>query len=299
MGMRTADGRRGRLGDDDISDWSTRRRRGGRHRLHPGGPAPARPAARGAAVGEPDPRPPDPAAQRPRAADRPAGARARHRADRRDYDVRTPGIDVTASRAVRRQPAEAHRRPRDERRARGCSSPRTRPAAWTSARRRRSGTHIRAARRGGPRGAADLRRPRRADRPVRHAAGDPARPAGRDADPATVTPEELGSAMTGADGEPRHERDRHALDATAGEPPPATADAAGARPARSAWCWRRHARRRRDLLGGPASAGEPGRRLHAMIGTYGRQRAPQVVNILNKATTLLPVRPSRWPSASG
>ena len=28
----------------------------------------------------------------------------------RDYDVRTPGIDVTAARAVRRQPAEADRR---------------------------------------------------------------------------------------------------------------------------------------------------------------------------------------------
>ena len=33
-----------------------------------------------------------------------------------EYDVRTPGIDVTARGAVRRQPAEAHRRPRDERR---------------------------------------------------------------------------------------------------------------------------------------------------------------------------------------
>ena len=40
-----------------------------------------------------------------------------------EYDVRTPGIDVTAARAVRRQPAEAHRRPRDERRPGAARSP--------------------------------------------------------------------------------------------------------------------------------------------------------------------------------
>ena len=47
----------------------------GRHRLHPRGPAPPRAAARRAALGEPHPRPPDPAAERSGRLDRRAGAR--------------------------------------------------------------------------------------------------------------------------------------------------------------------------------------------------------------------------------
>ena len=54
---------------------------GGRPRLHPGGPAPAGHAARGAAVGEPDPRPPDAAAGRQGHLHRPQGRPGRHRAD--------------------------------------------------------------------------------------------------------------------------------------------------------------------------------------------------------------------------
>ena len=58
--------------------------------------------------------------------------------------------------------------------------------------------HLRAARRAGLGRPADLRRPRRADRPVRHAAVILRGRLVADVDPATVTPEELGSAMTGA-----------------------------------------------------------------------------------------------------
>ena len=46
--------------------------------------------------------------------------RATPSASSSEYDVRTPGIDTLAARAVRRQPAEADRRPRDERRPRRC-----------------------------------------------------------------------------------------------------------------------------------------------------------------------------------
>ena len=93
---------------------ATRKRRGGRHRLHPRGPAPPGAAARRAAVGERHARPPDRAALRPRAAGSTGAAHARTRsASSSDFDVRTPGIDVAGVRAVRRQPAEADHRPRD------------------------------------------------------------------------------------------------------------------------------------------------------------------------------------------
>ena len=58
----------------------------------------------------------------------------------REYGVKTPGRRRAGLRAVRRQPAEARRRPRDVRRRRRCWSPATRPAGSTSARRPRSGT---------------------------------------------------------------------------------------------------------------------------------------------------------------
>ena len=69
-----------------------------------------------------------------------AGARARHRADRRGVRRPHPRHRGHRGRAVRRQPAEADRRPRDEPRPEAAASPPTPPAAWTSARRPRSGT---------------------------------------------------------------------------------------------------------------------------------------------------------------
>jgi simple sugar transport system ATP-binding protein len=96
MGMREPATGRVVLGDEDVTRWTTRAARGG-HRLRPGGPPPARAAARGAAVGEPRPRPPDAGAQRQGAVDRPGRARADTERIVRDYDVRTPGIDVLAS----------------------------------------------------------------------------------------------------------------------------------------------------------------------------------------------------------
>ena len=140
MGMREPDAGRGRPRRHRHLRLAHPRAPRGRRRLHPRGPAPARPAARGAAVGEPHPRPPDRGAQRQGPLDRPPPARQGD-TERivEEYDVRTPAIDVTAGVAVRRQPAEAHRRPRDERRP-GARSPPTRPAASTSAPRPRSGT---------------------------------------------------------------------------------------------------------------------------------------------------------------
>ena len=103
------------------------------------------------------------------------GAREDTERDRRD--VRRPDAGHRRPRvvAVRRQPAEADRRPGDERRPQGAHRRPPDPR-----RRRRSpggdlGPHPRGPRER-PGGAADLRRPRRADRPVRHAQGDPARP---------------------------------------------------------------------------------------------------------------------------
>ena len=122
MGMRQRHVRaRSSSATRDITALAHPRAPRGRHRLHPRGPAPARPAARLAAVGEPHPRPPDPRARRSQGAwiDR-AGAREDTERIVEEYDVRTPGIDTHGARAVRRQPAEAHRRPRDERRPGRC-----------------------------------------------------------------------------------------------------------------------------------------------------------------------------------
>ncbi len=58
----------------------------------------------------------------------------------KDYDVRTPSIFVTGGLPLRRQPAEAHHRARDEPTSPRSSWPLTRPAASTSAPRPRSGT---------------------------------------------------------------------------------------------------------------------------------------------------------------
>ena len=75
-----------------------------------------------AAVGEPDPRPPDPPAGRARRLVRSTARRPRATpsGSSREFDVRTPGRRRAGGRAVRRQPAEAHRRPRDERPTRCC-----------------------------------------------------------------------------------------------------------------------------------------------------------------------------------
>ena len=151
----------------------------GRDRLHPRGPAPARAAARRAAVGEPHPRPPDRGAQRRCGRPRSTPARqGRHRADRRG--VRRPhAVDRRHRRlAVRRQPAEAHRRPRDER-----TSPKVLLAAHPTrgvdvGAQAAIWDHIKRARRAGLAVlliSADLEE---LDRPVRHHQGDPARVAG-------------------------------------------------------------------------------------------------------------------------
>ena len=110
------------------------------------------------------------------------GARADTDRIVREYDVRTPSIDTLARALSGGQPAEAHRRPRDERRP---GRPDRLPP---HARRRRRctgrdlGTHQEgpARRAGGP---ADLRRPRRADRPLRPDRGHPPRSSGRELRP--------------------------------------------------------------------------------------------------------------------
>ena len=89
----------------------------GRHRLHPRGPAPARPAARAPRCG----RTACSATRRGRPTVRRAGSTApvaRDDTERIVERVRRPhpGDRDPRRRAVRRQPAEAHRRPRDERR---------------------------------------------------------------------------------------------------------------------------------------------------------------------------------------
>ena len=100
--------------------------------------------------------------------------------------------------AVRRQPAEADRRPGDVRRARSCSSPPIRRAASTSARSRRSGTTCGSARADGLAVlliSADL------DELIGMSDTLQVILRGRlvgEADPATITPDQLGSLMTGA-----------------------------------------------------------------------------------------------------
>ena len=165
------------------SSWTARRRRlghppapRGRHRLHPGGPAPARPAARRAAVGEPDARAPDRSRPTPRAgcstSAAPAPTPTRIVAE---YDVRTPSIDVTAGALsggnqqkliVGREMSHAPKVLIAAHPTRGVDVG-AQAAIWDAI---RDGPARRAGR------AADLGRPRRADRPVRHAQGDVPRP---------------------------------------------------------------------------------------------------------------------------
>ena len=127
--------------------------------------------------------------RRPRAT--PSGSSPSTTSARRASTFRPPRSPAATSRSsivgreLSRRPGAAHRR-------------RTRRAGWTSARRPAIWESIREARAARPRRAADQRGPRRADRAVRLDRGDPARAAGGDCRPATVTPEELGAAMTGA-----------------------------------------------------------------------------------------------------
>ena len=103
------------LGEDDITSWSTRDRREIGDRLHPGGPATARPAARLTAVGEPHPRPPDAAAVGEGPLAQREGCSWRLRAHRRAVRRTHPWHRHHSPGALGRQPAEVHRRPRDER----------------------------------------------------------------------------------------------------------------------------------------------------------------------------------------
>ena len=132
--------------------------------------APPRAAARvAAAVGEPHPRLPDPAAGGAAGgwAARPARGAPRHRAHRRRVRRAHPGHRRAPP---PRSPAATSRSSSSAASSRAtpcCSSPRTPPAAWTSAPRPAIWDELRQARAAGPRGAADLRRPGRADRAVR------------------------------------------------------------------------------------------------------------------------------------
>ena len=97
IGLKHADsGSIGFLGED-ITSLAHPQAPRGRRRLHPRGPPPPRPAPGVPALGEPHPRPRHREAQR-------EGLLARHQGrpdDTRriveEYDVRTPGIDVTAA----------------------------------------------------------------------------------------------------------------------------------------------------------------------------------------------------------
>jgi len=100
LGVRPASGRV-QIADStgtlsDVSAWSTRRRREAGLGFIPETDS-VRPCAGGAVVGEPDARAPDAAAEQPGC----AVGRRRAREDTRrivaDFDVRTPGIEVTAS----------------------------------------------------------------------------------------------------------------------------------------------------------------------------------------------------------
>ena len=159
-----------RLGGDDITGWSTRAPPRGRRRLHPRGPAPPGHAAGRDALGEPDPRSPDAAARRPRAgsstarppAPTPSGSCKRLRRPCPGPDTLAVALSggnqqkLIVGREMESGAAAAGRRPPDPRRGR-----------------RRPGRDLGAAQ-GRPRRRdghpADLRRPRRADRPVGHAA---------------------------------------------------------------------------------------------------------------------------------
>ena len=153
-----------------------------------------------------------------------------HRAIVADFDVRTPGIDVPAralsggnqqklivGREMSGDPTAADRVAPDARHRRGCA--------------------------GGDLGPPARARARRAGRPARSRADldeliglsdtllrDPAGPDRRHADPATVTPEELGSAMTGAGSGVTCAVGGHRGPRPAGHETDATGDAASGRP---------------------------------------------------------------------
>ena len=139
----------------------------GRRRLHPRGPAAARSAAGRAAVGEPHPRATRPGRPRAKGLDQPRRRPRGHRAHRRASTTSArPGIDTTA-RALsggNQQKFIVGREMSGDPVLLIASHPTrgvdvgAQAAIWD---------HIREARRG-PGGAADLGRPRRADRPVRH-----------------------------------------------------------------------------------------------------------------------------------
>ncbi len=121
-----------------------------------------------------------------------------------EYDVRTPGIDTTA-RALsggNQQKFIVGREMSGDPVLLVASHPTRGVDVGAQA---QIWDHIKQARREGPGGAADLGRPRRADRALRHRSGCCCA-GGWSAtfDPRTVTPQELGSAMTGAGGR-RHE----------------------------------------------------------------------------------------------
>ena len=163
----------GRRGHQQLVDPGPPRER---HRLHPRGPAAPRAAARLSAVGEPHPGPPDPAAVGEGALAEREGCSRRLPAHRRAVRRTHARHRHHGAGALGGQPAEVHRRSRDERRP----GPARRLAPDPRRRRRRPGADLgphqeRPARRAG--GAVDQRRPRRADRPLRHHPGAAARPA--------------------------------------------------------------------------------------------------------------------------
>ena len=96
MGMRQPTSGRVELHDADITELVHAAAPRVRDRLHPRGPAAARPAARRAAVGEPDPGPPEPQALRQGIWLDRAGARTDSQRIVEGYDVRTPSIDTSA-----------------------------------------------------------------------------------------------------------------------------------------------------------------------------------------------------------
>ena len=109
---RGGQGHRGRQGHHRLGDP---RPTPGRDRLHPRRPAPARAPARRAPVGEPHPGLPEAAPGDQGVPHRPRRCPQGHRPDRRAVRRPDPRDRHPRPRSVRRQPAEADRRPRDER----------------------------------------------------------------------------------------------------------------------------------------------------------------------------------------
>ncbi len=167
-----------RLGGTDITTAEHAGATRGGGRLHPRGSAPAGAAARGAAVGEPHPRASNPGPVREGRVHQQGGRPRGHPTDRRRLRRAHAGHRRGGGGAVRRQPAEADRRPRDERR----SGAADRRAPDPGRRCRRPGGDLGTTARGQgnrTRGAADLRGPGGTDRHVGHPDGDPPRSAGR------------------------------------------------------------------------------------------------------------------------